>query len=303
MRLSSALILTVPFVLAAVGSVLGALIAVNLLEERSRAAVSNALMTGEMDWAEVTSNGLQLQLAGTAPTEAARFRALSTAGSIVDAARVIDLLEVQAAKEIAPPKFLIEVLRNTEGVSLIGLVPASTDRDALIADLAKRTGGATVADLLEVADYPAPKGWDAALSFSVQAIGNLPRSKISVSSRRIEVTASSDSAEEKRRIEARLKRAAPSGLNLVMDILSPRPVITPFTLRFTIDARGARFDACSADTDGTAARIIAAARAAGAGPSVRCTLGLGSPTPTWGDASAASIAGARRIAGRHGHHL
>jgi OmpA-OmpF porin, OOP family len=33
-------------------------------------------------------------------------------------------------------------------------------------------------------------------------------------------------------------------------------VITPFTLRFVLDAEGARFDSCSADTDRAQAQIL-----------------------------------------------
>ncbi len=74
-----------------------------------------------------------------------------------------------------------------------------------------------------------------------------------------------------------------------LDISSPRPVITPFTLRFVIDAAGARFDACSADTDRARDRIVAAAVAAGVTGKIACTIGLGVPTPSWADAAVLGI--------------
>ena len=98
------------------------------------------------------------------------------------------------------------------------------------------------------------------------------------------MTAISDSPAEKARIEADLRRRAPKGVVLTLDISAPRPVITPFTLRFLIDETGAHFDACSADTEQARAQIIAAAAAAGAGGDLTCTIGLGVPTPAWADA-------------------
>ena len=51
-----------------------------------------------------------------------------------------------------------------------------------------------------------------------------------------------------------------------------------------IDADGARFDACSADTTRARDRILAAARGAGAEGTLGCTVGMGTPSPQWSDA-------------------
>ena len=76
---------------------------------------------------------------------------------------------------------------------------------------------------------------------------------------------------------------------MTIEISAPRPVLTPFTLRFVKDAEGARFDACSADTELARAKILAAAEAAGAVGRNSCTIGLGVPTPRWADATIAGI--------------
>jgi OmpA-OmpF porin, OOP family len=91
-----------------------------------------------------------------------------------------------------------------------------------------------------------------------------------------------DSAEERRRLEVDLARRVPTGVRLALDISSPRPVITPFNLRFLISDGKGRFDACSADTEEAQARILAAARTAGMEGKGTCTIGLGVPSPNWG---------------------
>ena len=290
------LILFIPFALAGLAAALGATLSANLIEKRSEEDVTFALKSEGIDWADVTANGLQVRLSGVAPTEARRFRALTIAGGIIDSARVIDLLAVEAAAEIAPPSFSLEVLRNSDGVSLIGLIPAATDRETVVNSLEDLTGG-DVADLLEVADHPTPRGWDEALAFSLDAIGRLPRSKISVTPTRIEITASSDSEDARARIIRNLTRTAPDTAELVMNITSPRPVISPFILRFTKDASGSRFDACSADTEATAQQILRAGRAAGAPEASDCTLGLGVPSTSWGAAAASGIAALSDLGG------
>lgn len=276
--------------LAAGASLGAAFFSVRTIESSTLKAVDFALEENGHSWAGVDVDGLQVRLFGTAPSEATRFRALSVAGGIVDAARVIDNMAVEDPKAIQPPTFLVEMLRNDDGISLIGLLPAAADRAAIIERATKAAGNLPVTDLLESADYPVPEGWDDALEFGIEALITLPRSKISVAADRVEVTAISDSASQKRQLETALARKRPRDLTTSIAISAPRPVITPFTLRFLIDPEeGARFDACSAGSNEGRTAILAAASAAGLQGKAECTVGLGMPTKKWPDAVAEGI--------------
>jgi OOP family OmpA-OmpF porin len=110
------------------------------------------------------------------------------------------------------------------------------------------------------------------------------------------VTAIAASNSEKRALEADLARTQPAGLTATIEISAPRPVLTPFTLRFVKDAQGARFDACAADTEAARDVILAAAAAAGAPEGAACTIGLGVPSPRWAVAAAAGIAAVGQLA-------
>lgn len=297
MRLSALLSITLTFAAAAVLALLAANFSVKLIEETSEIGVRNALDDAGMPWAEVEADGLQVALAGIAPTEAIRFRALTTAGTIVDAARVIDEMEVEAQAAIAPPRFSAEMLRNDSGISVIGLIPASTDRDATIASLTAMVDDGNVTDLLETADYDTPDTWQPSLDFAISAMALLPRAKISVAAGDVAIEAIADSAKAKQDMEDRIRRNTPPGVTLALNIAAPRPVITPFTLRFEIDAEGARFDACSADTEKARSAIVDAAVTAGATGTIRCTVGMGVPTPFWSQAVGQSIAAIAKLEG------
>lgn len=297
MRYSATILAVIAFLLAGVVSALAARVAVGAVEERSVVAVQEQIVLEGHDWARVLGDGLQVIIEGEAPSEAARFRAMSIAGGIVDASRVIDNIRVADTAGIAAPDFAIEILRNDSGVSLIGLIPAQSDREALSADIARIAGGAMVTDLLQAADYPVPPSWRPSLSFALDSLGRLPRSKISVEAGHVAVTAISDSLAEQRRIEADLRRRVPEGVRLTLNISAPRPVISPFTVRFSLDGEGGRFDACSADSEAEREVILAAAREAGAEGPLACTLGLGVPTRNWGPAVAMGIAAVAEIGG------
>ncbi|MCO4842327.1 MAG: OmpA family protein [Yoonia sp.] len=289
MRLSARFLRLGVFVLAAVISVLAARATVAVVEETSVVSVRETLIDRGYDWTSVLGDGLQVILEGEAPTEATRFRAISAAGSIVDASRVIDNMKVAESGNIAAPDFVIEILRNDSGVSLIGLIPAETDREQLAARITSIANGQPVTDLLESADYPVPDTWNDALNYALRALSMLPRSKISVAAKRVSVNAISDSAAEKARLETALSRNTPQGVRLAVQITAPRPVISPFTTRFAKDADGISFDACAADSPEAEAAIMAAATAAGFSGKGPCVQALGVPSRTWSQAVVQSI--------------
>ncbi|MDF1856523.1 OmpA family protein [Pseudooceanicola sp.] len=289
MRLSSIAILAAAFVIAAVSSLVAAGFAVSTVEAKTETDVRMALDTNGLTWAEVQSDGLRLHLTGIAPSEAVRFRAISVAGAVIDASRVIDGMQVKPSEDLAPPRFSVEILRNETTLSLIGLIPTATDRAGFVAALNKIDGVEDVADLLDVASHPMPEGWKPAIDYALKALAIVPRSKISVEAGKVSITAMSDSAEARKRMETQLKQRAPKGLLLTLAISAPRPVIAPFTLRFLIEDGSARFDACSADTEKGREAILNAARAAGLQGEARCTIGLGVPSTDWSQAAEMAI--------------
>ncbi len=262
-----------------------------LIESRSSTSVSSRLLAEGFTWALVDANGLQVILTGTAPNEAARFRAVNLAGSMVDSTRIRDQFDVTPAAASQAPRFSIEMLRNDDGIQLIGLLPEGDNRAELTDAAAALVDPAMFSNMLETADYPAPDTWDAAFTFGLEALKALPRAKISIAADHVAVTAIARSDDEKRSFETVLANLRPEGIALTIDITAPRPVLTPFTLRFVKDASGARFDACSADSERAKAEITAAATTAGATvESGACIVGLGVPSPSWSKAAAIGIA-------------
>lgn len=290
MRLRTLTLSLIAFAVAAVAAWGSARMIARSVEARSVIAVREALIDARHDWASVLGDGLQIVLEGMAPSEAQRFRAIAAAGTVVDASRVIDNLNVTESAGLSAPEFTVEILRNDSGVSLVGLIPATTDRERLEDQIERAASGQSVADLLQSADYPVPEGWNRAIDLALTALARLPRAQISVTPAQVEVTATAPSRQERRAIETDLRRATPQGVTLLLNISAPRPIIAPFTLRFVIDETGARFDACAADSDEARDLILAAASDAGALAGASCIVALGTPSSHWAEAAVAGIA-------------
>ena len=274
-------LMSVAFVLAAILSFAAASFAARGIEYVVERDTTTALSDQGLDWAEVATDGLLLTLRGEAASEAERFRAISTVSTVVAAERVIDEITVAPSMEVAAPRFSMEILRNGLDVSMIGLVPADFDTTQVVSRIEAIDSEISVVNMLETASHPVPFGWEQAVSYGLDALGLIPTSKISIGADQVEVTGLAGSERERDEMRDKLTRDRPRGLIASVSISAPRPVITPFTLRFVIDEAGARFDACSADTPEARAAILSAARAAGATGVLNCTIGLGSPTPRW----------------------
>lgn len=269
--------------------------AVEAVERQAEFDVKAALASEGLDWVTVATNGMIVGLSGKAADEAARFQAVSVAGSVVDSARVVDAMDVVQPGGIEAPQFSVEILRNTDGVSVFGLIPTRSDAEDLSRRIAALSGRGEVTDLLETADYPVPKGWETAISFALKSLEKLPRAKVSVTAGAVTIEAIADSREARATTEAQLVAAAPKDVTLTLNILAPRPVITPYTLRAVLEDGALHFDACAAMTEQGRTRILEAAKAAGLPAAAQCTIGLGAPTTDWPEAVAAALAALKEV--------
>lgn len=289
LRLGSLAVLS----LAGTGAWLGAGAAVDHLETRSAGAVRAALAGSGQGWASAQVDGLRVTLRGEAPDEAARLRAIAAAAAVVAPMRIVDAIAVPPPETPPPPPFGVEILANADGVSLVGLVPATTDRAAAIAALTG-AGAPRVSDLLASADNPVAETWAPAFAFGLEAVAIAGQAKISVQPGAASVSAVAADDAEKARIEQALLAARPDKVALSMDIRAPLPAVAPFALRYVLDAAGGRFETCAADSAEARDIILAAAAPLGDAPA-ECMLALGAPNEDWGHAAALAIAALGRL--------
>ncbi len=297
MRLRTVLLPGFVIALAAGGAIGAGLLAADQVEQQTQRDLTIAMESNGLSWVDISVNGLLVELTGTAPDEANRFRAVSTAGSLVDTSRLIDAMDVSDPDDLVAPEFSIEFLRNDDEISFFGLIPAEVDRDAIRASVAAAAPQANVSDLLQTADFPTPDGWEAALNFAIEALADLPRSKVSAAPKAVKITAITDSRADRATTEARLNVAAPGDITLTLDISAPRPVISPYTLRAILDDQGMRFDACTADSPEARDIIVAEARSVGLRGQANCSIGLGAPSANWDEAVVLALGSLNALGG------
>jgi OOP family OmpA-OmpF porin len=289
MRLSVSLVIGAVFSAAAAVCFAAAYLIVILIETATVRAIQNAHYQANQKWVKTKVSGLRITLHGTAPGEAAIFSAVNIASSLVSGSRISNDIIVAKIETLSPPAFSLMLLSNKTGLSLVGLVPKEADQSFILTGLRAQFAKLKITNLLEIADYPAPDGWQSAQEFAVKALGLMPKALISMTPQRIEIKSITQSDATKKSLETQLAGLRPNSLDLSLELTVPRPVIAPYTLHLSKDQNGTRLRKCSAQTPEAVATILTAAKAAGAPVTDLCKIGLGAPSPLWPEAVVAAI--------------
>ncbi len=257
--------------------------AVGHLEESTQASLQTALAESGDGWVEIEPDGLIVHLTGTAPDETARLRVLETLGREINGARLRDKMIIRRVEAVEEIAFSLQILRNGDRVSLIGLVPDSLDTQRI----GRLSSDPAVTEMLETVDRPAPDGWQDTLNYALDLAEQLEQSKLDIMPGEVAVAAFVEDAETRDRLTEDVVAAAPEGVVVRADITSPRPVITPFRFALTLRDGRAVLSDCAAETTNGAERIQAALL-----PLLEeapCKIGLGAPSEGWADAVVAGI--------------
>lgn len=278
-RTVQTLLYTAALAAAAAGAYTLAERAADELEMRTGAAVRGALSRSEIDWAWVEIDGMQAILRGPAPDEAARFRALAAAGEVLNPLNLRDEMSISLPVRRPDTAFRVELLRNGDSILIHGLAPASGA--PMLTGLTTGNAELEIVDLVAHSSDPAPETWDIAADLAVQAMSELRTARVVLTPGALKLDGIAPNRETALDLETRLDGAQFDGLATDIALKLPRPVLSPFMTRFTLDETSARFEICAAESEAGRATILAAAVAAGAGPDADCTAALGAPDPNW----------------------
>ena len=272
------------FFSAAVISVIVASTAVNFVEKTSRDQIQKELLAGGVDWADVETIGLQVFLIGNAPDEAGRFNALSLAGNVVDAERLIDQMNIIDNSNIEPPTLKLEILKNGKDISVYGFVPESFNKAALITSLQRQSGSSgVVREFIEYSSNKADQNWAKSIRFGLSVLEEVNLARLEITPNIIQGEVVADNLEQKDLLIKQWREDIPKELRQKINIKSPRPLITPFSFRATKGEGLFRLDACSAANKETASKILKEVAKLSANNDLNCEIGLGQPSDSWFD--------------------
>lgn len=270
---------------AAVGAYFLAERATEELEARTGSAIRGALSKNDIGWAWVEIDGMLARLHGPAPDEAARFRALAIAGEVLNPLNLRDEMTVQLPRATQDTDFRLEVLRNGDSILVHGLAPENGVPSFAIPSSAQ-DHEIELLDLVARSSDPLPENWQETVALAAEVVAALETVRVIAMPDHLEVDGIAPDRITALGLEQRLA-SAPVPTDI--EIMLPRPVLSPFITRFTLDEAGGRLETCAAENEAGSAKIRAAAKAAGANEDSSCTIALGAPDPAWSDTVARAI--------------
>ena len=278
------------FFSAAVISVLIATTAVNFIEKTAHDQIKKQLLTGGVDWVDVETIGLQVFLIGDAPDEAGRFNALSLAGNVVDAERLIDQMNVIDISNIEPPTLKLEILKNGKGVSIYGFVPENFNKVSLINSLKRQSGtSGVVREFIEYSSSNADQNWAKSIRFGLSVLEQVNLARLEITPSIIQGEVVAENLEQKDSLIKQWRKNIPQEIKQKIKIKSPRQLITPFSFRATKGEGLFRLDACSADNKEMASKILKEVAKLSENKDLKCEIGLGQPSDSWFDVVLSSL--------------
>ena len=90
-----------------------------------------------------------------------------------------------------------------------------------------------------------------------------------------------ENLEQKYLLIKQLTEDIPKDLKQRINVKSPRPLITPFSFRATKDKKLFRLDACTADNEEAASKILKEVTKLSGKKGLKCEIGLGKPSDSW----------------------
>ncbi len=287
MRTKSLIFLFASVVFLGTASWFGADWAVKALEKDTEERVVASLTAAGETWAKIETDGLIVGLTGEAPSETARFRALEVAARIVDTNRIEDETKVKANSDLQLPDFSIEILRNGEELSLIGLVPGKQSRLDILQRMDPYRNEGRFTDLLESVEFDPPEGWQPALEFAILITERLQKSRIMVRPGGVTAEAFFEDILSSRATKKAIEEEKPGDIQLALQFSSPKSIVAPF--RFVASQRDGKLivKECWSDSETAKGQIYTAL--SDVGVEADCPTALGAPTPEWAGAIAASV--------------
>ena len=287
MRPKAFIFLIVSVAILTSASWFGADWAVRMLEKDTKAKVDASLNAAGQTWASIETDGLIVGLNGEAPSETARFRALEVTARIVDTNRIDDQTTIVASGNSQIPDFTVEILRNGEELSLIGLVPGKKARIGILQQIETFRNDGQFTDLMESLEFEPPEGWTEALGYAVTVSERLPKSRVVVRPGGVSVEAFFDDARSARETRESLNLEKPEGIDLSLDFSAPKSIVAPFRFVATINEGQLNVTECWSDTQAAKGAIYTAL--SDLETEADCPEALGAPSPEWSGAVVASI--------------
>ncbi|MFL2788989.1 MAG: OmpA family protein [Paracoccaceae bacterium] len=261
--------------------ILISLIISNSLQNSTIKRVNYLLEKMENSWAQVEVDGLQVTISGKALNERQRLKTIEVLETALLPSLITDRTSAQIPEYITKENLRLIIIKDNNNISLIGLVPNKNYRESIVSKISKYPNVNISVGISNDENTKVSSAWLSDLELVADSLSLFSQGRISINSEKINITILSSNNDETKKVKQDLSQKTQFKPNFLVDIVTPKTLISPYSFEYFIDENIGAISTCSVETLSDQKTVIALAKKFPLARIPNCEIGIGTPSLNW----------------------
>ena len=261
--------------------ILISLIISNSLQNSTIKRVNYLLEKMENSWAQVEVDGLQVTISGKALNERQRLKTIEVLETALLPSLITDRTSAQIPEYITKENLRLIIIKDNNNISVIGLVPNKSYRESIVSKISKYPNVNISVGINNDENTKVPSAWLSDLKLVADSLSLFSQGTISINSEKINITILSSNNDETKKLKQNLSQKTHLRPNFLVDIVTPKTLISPYSFEYLIDENIGAISTCSVETLSDQKTVIALAEKFPLARIPNCEIGIGTPSLNW----------------------
>ena len=277
------------FIIAAIFIFIFAFSLSSAIEQKVYKKINNEITLNKIKWMKLNVDGLKVYLSGEAPSGLSKVETNKLIQTLVSPSRIIDRTTVSSSATEEEPNFQINLVRTNTEVSVTGIVPNKIYKETILKKLQKFPNLRKNISIFESLTPLTIDLSDRSLDFVIWSLSLFSQVSISINNDNIQISAAALNSSDAELLTKKMRAEAPKGLPVKINIIFPKPLISPFSFEYLATKEYGVVRNCSSTNLDSQNLILKTLQNLSLKEPALCPIGIGSPSPNWEKAIIASI--------------
>ena len=235
----------------------------------------------ENSWAQVEVDGLQVTISGKALNESQRLKTIKFLQTALLPSLITDRTSIQIPVYITKENLRLIIIKDNNNISVIGLVPNKSYRESIVSKISRYPNVKISVGINNDENTKVPSAWLSDLKLVADSLSLFSQGTISINSEKINITILSSNNDETKKLKQNLSQKTQLRPNFLVDIVTPKTLISPYSFEYFIDENIGAISTCSVETLSDQNTVVALAKKFPLALIPNCEIGIGTPSLNW----------------------
>ena len=243
--------------------------------------INTEISKNENNWIKASFDELSVSLSGTAPNQIDQLALVKKIEILAGQLEIINKTSVAPTKDKNKSSLRLELIRDGSQITVIGLVPNLKLKEKISNELNKLQNTTNIDNFVEVFEFPTTLNFDSIFTKALWFVDKIAFGKVEIIEKEIRVLALISNNNDALNLKRIITKRALDDQSIILEILSPNPIISPFVLVYNLSKSGGNLERCSAGNLGEEKKLLTALQSQPLLKTLPCSIGGGSPSPNW----------------------